>query len=93
MYIKYFYSILIIFLISPYVFGNDGIDQWRGPDRNGHYPESNLLKEWPENGPELLWTYEGIGDGYSSATVSNGVIYVSGKKDSVEFLTAYKIGI
>jgi hypothetical protein len=34
--------------------------QWRGPDRNGIYPETGLLKSWPANGPKLLWHFEGL---------------------------------
>ena len=26
--------------------------QWRGPNRDGIYPDTMLLKEWPEEGPE-----------------------------------------
>ena len=29
--------------------------QWRGADRSGLYPETNLLNSWPETGPALLW--------------------------------------
>ncbi len=85
---KYSKFIIFFLLISKSLFASDDIEQWRGPDRNGHYPEKNLMKSWPVNGPELLWSFEGIGDGYSSATISNDIVYVSGKKDSIEFLTA-----
>ena len=71
---------MLFLLIRTVLYASDGIEQWRGPDRNGHYPEENLLKSWPENGPELLWSFEGIGAGYSSATISNDIVYVSGKK-------------
>ena len=67
---------------------SDKIAQWRGPDRNGVYKESNLLRTWPEDGPELAWSYEGIGDGFSSVSIYNGTIYATGKKDSIEYLTA-----
>ncbi len=62
--------------------------QWRGPDRSGIYSEKNLLKEWPAQGPELLWAAEDIGGGYSSVSIYKGITYATGKKDSVEFLTA-----
>jgi outer membrane protein assembly factor BamB len=66
---------------------NAQIHQFRGPDRDGKFPESGLLKEWPKGGPELLLQYEGIGDGWSSV-VSNGTyIYASGKIDSMDHLT------
>jgi len=41
--------------------------QWRGPNRDGIYPDTMLLKEWPEEGPEVLFATKGIGRGFSSA--------------------------
>jgi outer membrane protein assembly factor BamB len=52
--------------------------QWRGPDRNGVFPDTNLLKEWPENGPELLYITEGLGKSYSSAAATEDAVFVSG---------------
>lgn len=62
--------------------------QWRGPFRNGCYPDSMLLKEWPEGGPEVLFVADGIGRGFSSAVATRDLIYVTGTKDSTEYLTA-----
>ena len=56
---------------------------WRGPLRDGIYHESNLLKEWPENGPELLWSFEGLGFGHSAAVLSENNVFVSGIKDTL----------
>ena len=55
--------------------------QWRGENRDGVYNDSGLLKVWPTDGPQLLWSYEGIGDGYTSVAVANGKVYVTGKSD------------
>ena len=62
--------------------------QWRGPNRDGIYPDSLLLDEWPKEGPEVLFTANGIGRGYSSAVATKDMIYVTGIKDSTEFLSA-----
>jgi len=62
--------------------------EWRGPDRTGIYNESGLLKKWPAGGPSLLWETVGIGDGYSSVTVTNDAVYVTGRIDSSDVLTA-----
>ena len=62
--------------------------QWRGPNRDGHFPETGLLKVWPENGPEQLLEVEGIGKGYSSPIFENGMIYTSGMIDTLDYLTA-----
>lgn len=62
--------------------------QWRGPDRNGVSEETGLLKEWPEGGPELVRTVTGLGDGFSSPSIADGVIYITGTTDNVEHLSA-----
>jgi outer membrane protein assembly factor BamB len=80
--------LLIVFLLVPIWLSAQNIAQWRGPDRNGIYPETDLLNEWPEEGPEQLWTTDGIGKGYSSVSVLEGTIYATGLNDSVETLTA-----
>jgi outer membrane protein assembly factor BamB len=53
--------------------------QWRGPNRDGKSTETGLLKSWPEGGPKMLWSVQGLGDGYSSISISNGLIYTVGK--------------
>jgi len=63
------------------------IYQWRGENRNGIYEDDNLLREWPKDGPELLWSLKDLGKGYSSATVTDDAIFVSGMKDSSDYLT------
>src|SRR3954465_14676518 len=60
--------------------------QWRGQNRDGHSPEKGLLKEWPKEGPQKLWTVEGCGGGYSSVAVAGGFIYGSGKLNDKECL-------
>jgi len=42
------------------------IYQWRGDNRDGVYAEKNLQEKWSETGPELLWKFNGIGNGYGS---------------------------
>jgi outer membrane protein assembly factor BamB len=61
---------------------------WRGPGMTGIYNEKGLLKKWPDGGPSLLWEATGIGTGYSSATVTDDAIYITGTKNEREFLTA-----
>lgn len=79
---------LLLILIIPVACDSPHTSQWRGPDRNGSYYEQGLLDKWPESGPELLWSVEGIGDGYSSVSVAENFVYTTGKEDSLEYLTA-----
>jgi outer membrane protein assembly factor BamB len=62
--------------------------EWRGPGRTGIYNETGLLKKWPDGGPKLLWEAEKMGDGYSAVTVTDDAVYVTGRKDSSDVLTA-----
>jgi outer membrane protein assembly factor BamB len=50
--------------------------QWRGPERSGVSLESGLLKQWPAEGPKLLWQVNDIGDGYSTPSVVGTRIYL-----------------
>lgn len=52
--------------------------QFRGPNRDGKSDETGLMQRWPEGGPELLWEVEGLGEGYSSAAISQGMVYITG---------------
>jgi len=64
--------------------------QWRGPQRDGITQENGLLKEWPKEGPKLLWQAKDIGSGYSAPAVVGDRIYVLGneglEKEFVEAL-------
>jgi len=62
--------------------------QWRGPNRDGIYPDTGLLKEWPEEGPEKLFVARDLGRGFSSAVATRERVYVTGTRDSTEYLTA-----
>src|SRR5436190_1268074 len=50
--------------------------QWRGPDRNGVSKETGLAKEWPKEGPKLLWQAKDLGDGYSTPSVVGERLYL-----------------
>lgn len=55
---------------------------WRGPDRTGLSKETELMKQWPKEGPPLLWKVKGLGDGYSTPSVAKGRIYLVGTRQS-----------
>lgn len=78
--------LLILAILSSCSTKETKIVEWRGDDRNGIYHESNLLKEWPEEGPEEVWFLEGIGSGYGSPVIENGLIYITGAIDSTAYL-------
>jgi outer membrane protein assembly factor BamB len=65
--------------------------QWRGKNRDGIYNETGLLKLWPEEGPQLLWSFEGLGEGHTSVAAANGKIYVTGMTDSIGNLYVFDL--
>jgi len=87
--LMYFSTMLVIqIFMFNFPLAADDWPQWRGPERNGQSKEVNLLKSWPGGGPKLIWSKEGLGDGFSSVSVSNGRLYITGVVDEQEMLTA-----
>lgn len=61
--------------------------QFRGPNRDGIAPQpsaAGVLKQWPAAGPEVLWTIEGLGDGYSGAAIRDGKVYFHDYDDDAD---------
>ncbi len=52
--------------------------QFRGPNRDGRFEETGLLKQWPDTGPPVAWVATGLGSGYASASVAGQKIFVPG---------------
>jgi len=67
------------------------IAQWRGPNRDGHYPGKNLLKLWPAEGPKLLWASDSVGDGYGSPVVTKDALFITGAIDSTGYLYCFDL--
>jgi outer membrane protein assembly factor BamB len=65
--------------------------QWRGMDRNGIFSESNLLDQWPENGPDLVWLYEGLGKGYAAPAVTENRIYINAEQEGNSYIVALSL--
>ena len=66
--------------------------RFHGPDGDNKSPDTGLMKSWPEDGPPLVWTAEGIGEGYSGVTLAGGLIYTAGNKDGKTMVTALDLG-
>jgi len=66
-------------------------EQWRGEHRDGKYQEIDLLKIWPEEGPELLWLNEDLGSGYGSPIITENAIYILASRDSIAVVVAFDL--
>ena len=81
---KIFLLIQLVSLISEVTtLSAQPSSQWRGPNRDGIYPETNLLKSWTAEGPTLSWSYEGLGIGQGSAAVTKDRVFLTGIPDTL----------
>ena len=71
-------TILISLFFCSILSFSQEISQWGGPNRDGIYNETGLLKQWLDLGPKLLWHFDELGDGHSSATVTSKAVYTAG---------------
>ncbi len=65
---------------------NAQVTRWRGPQGNGIYPDKNLLKEWPADGPAMIWHFDELGKGFSSPVFAHDRIYLTGTVNDQGFI-------
>jgi len=86
----------LLFLLFPFlleIHAQEG-GHWpffHGPDRSNKSTETGLLKAWPDDGPELVWSVAGLGKGYSSVAVADGFLYTAGLKDQQTYVYAFDL--
>ena len=83
-------GLTVLFLAGGWASGED-YPQWRGPNRDGKSADTGLLKQWPEGGPKVLWSVKGLGGGYATVAVADGMIYTTGLKGANGVLLAYDL--
>lgn len=62
--------------------------QFRGPSRDGVSKEMGLIQDWDPSPPKRLWTAKGLGRGYASVSVVDGVVYTTGELGGKHVVTA-----
>lgn len=75
----------VLYAQSPY--------GWRGAHRDGIYEETGLLKVWPADGPELLWSALDAGKGHTSPVIVSDRLYITGmnEDETREIFSAYTL--
>ncbi|MCU1275233.1 MAG: hypothetical protein JWO48_2664 [Bryobacterales bacterium] len=63
--------------------------QWLGANHDGKSTETGLLKEWPADGPKLLWKVTTLGKGYGTPAVASGMVYVTGDEGRKFYVYAF----
>jgi len=73
-------SLAFVLCLVLHPFASPALDwpQWRGRNRDGKSTDTGLLQEWPADGPPLSWTASGLGRGFSSVSLANGVLFTMG---------------
>ena len=49
------------------------------------------LRPWPEAGPPVVFSVNGIGNGYSSPAVTDNRIFITGEKDKTGYLYSFDL--
>lgn len=87
-----FNSIPLILIVLTLHFSIDAqIIQFRGPNRDGIFPGANLLKEWPAEGPEVLFVTKALGKTNASTIATSKRIYTTGNIDTLEYLSCLNL--
>ena len=68
-------SISILLLSATMVAVAQDWPQYLGPTRDSKSPQKNLLREWPAEGPEVLWSVD-VGIGYGGPVIEDGKAYL-----------------
>jgi outer membrane protein assembly factor BamB len=84
-------TVIALFLASTLAGFVQTTAQWRGPARDGIFPNEHLLKMWPPEGPVMLWKTDIIGNGYGSPTLAADKIFVAGEIDTTGYLFAFDL--
>ncbi len=69
---------------------------FHGPRRDSICRERGLLRQWPAEGPKLLWSIKGLGRGLSSVSIAGGRIFAMGDRPveggkETQFVLAYDL--
>lgn len=81
--------LLLLFCANGLQSFSQELVSWRGPGRDGIFPETGLLKIWPEGGPHLVWHFDGLGEGHSSAAVTSDRVFVTGVTNGIGYLFSF----
>lgn len=81
-------AIGFVFLIASQAIQAQRISEWRGEGRKGVYSCENMLRSWPEGGPEMIWINRELPKGYSSVSFNSDFIFLSGIEGDQDVLVA-----
>ena len=75
-------TLFTIFALCIFILVNAQVPTiWRGENSLGIYKVDRLMATWPTSGPQILWSVNGLGQGFSSPAFANDKVYVNGMID------------
>jgi outer membrane protein assembly factor BamB len=65
--------------------------QFRGPNRDGLSAETGMLRQWPKDGPPLLWKMDKLGRGLAGIAIAGGRMYTMGDRGRNTSVQCYTV--
>jgi outer membrane protein assembly factor BamB len=78
----YFIILVVVVLMNQATLLAQDWPQYLGPERNSTSEQEGILRVWPEEGPEVLWSVV-VGIGYGGPVVKEGKVYLLDRDDEV----------
>jgi outer membrane protein assembly factor BamB len=78
---RVYIPVIVLLVCMANIYAQDW-PQYLGPDRNSISPQKNILRSWPEKGPEVLWTAD-LGIGYGGPVAKDGKVYLLDRDDLI----------
>jgi len=73
--------IVLLFVCTLFAANAQDATSWRGQNSTGVYTVDKLIPSWPVNGPQILWSFDKLGQGFSSPVFANNKLYINGMVD------------
>lgn len=86
-----FTLLLLIFVVAETAFSQSLPHDWPGflgPSRNGKSAETGLPKQWPAEGPPVVWQ-AAVGAGYAAPAVADGRLFHFSRTESTARLACF----
>ena len=78
---KMFIPVIVLLVWISNIHAQDW-PRYLGPNGNSSSTQKDLLRSWPQKGPEVLWTVA-VGIGYGGPVIKDGKIYLLDRDDKV----------
>jgi outer membrane protein assembly factor BamB len=77
-------ALILLIIITPAISIMNAQDwpQYYGPNRDAISSQKGIIRSWPQQGPEILWT-SNIGIGFGGPVIKDGRVYLLDRDDKV----------